>query len=120
MQEDLLCRFESGSCWVLNLGAIDYLTALDLQNDLVRCRIEGQIADTLLLLEHHPVITLGAYRGEKSMLVSKEELARRGISVVRTDRGGDITYHGPGQLVVYPILGLKERGRDVHRYVAVL
>lgn len=100
------------------LGSIDYTWAWELQRRLVQQRREGTIPDTLLLLEHiPPVITLGRATQREHLLVTREQLQGLGIQLVETDRGGDITYHGPGQLVGYPILDLREHGRDVHRYL---
>jgi lipoyl(octanoyl) transferase len=104
---------------VRRLGRIGYDTALELQNELVEQRRAGTIRDTLLLLEHPPVITLGARtRGKPTHIVATmEQLARQGVAVRETGRGGDVTYHGPGQLVGYPILDLNPDRRDVHKYV---
>jgi len=100
------------------LGSIDYAAAWELQRELVRQRREGAIPDTLLLLEHRPpVITLGRASHAEHLLVPPEKLLHMGIQVVETDRGGDVTYHGPGQLVGYPIMDLREHGRDVHLYL---
>ncbi len=105
------------SCQVRELGRIDYGTALDLQQRLVAERKEGSIPDQLLLLEHPHVITLGRNGHAQNLLASEEILSRAGISFYPTDRGGDITYHGPGQLVGYPIMDLREWKRDVGAYV---
>ena len=104
---------------VKRLGQIDYQAGLDLQAALVEERRAGRIGDTLLLLEHPPVITLGVKtrHGSKHIIASEEELARQGVTVHETGRGGDVTYHGPGQLVGYPIFDLKPDRCDVHRYV---
>jgi lipoyl(octanoyl) transferase len=91
---------------VLQLGTIDYATGLRLQQRLVELRKEGRIGDVLLLLEHTPVITLGRNAKSKNILASPEALARRGVEVFECDRGGDVTFHGPGQLVGYPIFDL--------------
>ena len=104
-------------CRVLRLGRIDYDEACRLQRDLCRQRLDGEIADTLLLLEHPPTITIGKSGQPANILVGRDELERQGVSLFFTDRGGDVTYHGPGQLVVYPIVDLRERNRDVHAYV---
>lgn len=103
------------------LGNIDYASAWQLQRDLVQQRRTGDIPDTLLLLEHQPpVITLGRAAHAEHLLKPPEDLQRMGIQLIETDRGGDITYHGPGQLVGYPILDLREHGRDVHLYLRQL
>jgi lipoyl(octanoyl) transferase len=93
---------------VLQLGTIDYATGLSLQERLVDLRKEGRIGDVLLLLEHSPVITLGRNGKQKNIVASPELLARRGVEVFESDRGGDVTFHGPGQLVGYPIFDLRE------------
>jgi lipoyl(octanoyl) transferase len=104
---------------VRRLGTLDYASALALQQQLVEDRRHGRVGDTVLLLEHPPVITLGVRnRGSRAhVVVSDDELAREGIAVHETGRGGDITYHGPGQLVGYPILDLRPDRCDVHKYV---
>jgi lipoyl(octanoyl) transferase len=102
---------------VRRLGLISYADALELQADLVARRRAGEIPDTLLLLEHPHVITLGSGAHEENVLVSPQERAARGIELFETGRGGDVTYHGPGQLVGYPILDLKPDRQDLHRYL---
>jgi lipoyl(octanoyl) transferase len=102
---------------VRRLGLIAYADALALQAELVAARRAGEIADTLLLLEHPHVITLGSGSHEENVLVSPEERAARGIELFATGRGGDVTYHGPGQLVGYPILDLKPDRQDLHSYL---
>jgi lipoyl(octanoyl) transferase len=92
---------------VLYLGRVEYSTALELQQTLVRLVKEGRITHTLLLLEHPPVITLGRNAGEKNIVASREFLAANGVELHETDRGGDVTFHGPGQLVGYPIFDLR-------------
>ena len=103
----------------MRLGLVPYRTALDLQAQLVEQRKAQQIPDQLVLLQHPPVITLGVkVRDDRTnVLVDSDELARQGVEVHETGRGGDVTFHGPGQLVGYPILDLNPDRRDVHRYV---
>ena len=104
---------------VRRLGRIDYQAGLDLQKELVEERRAGRIGDTLLLLEHPPVITLGVKTrlGPTNIVASAEQLEAEGVAVFETGRGGDVTYHGPGQLVGYPIFDLRPDRQDVHRYV---
>jgi lipoyl(octanoyl) transferase len=104
---------------VRRLGVVEYTAGLDLQRELVEDRRAGRIGDTLLLLEHPPVITLGVKtRGQPTHIVaSPDELTAAGVAVHETGRGGDVTYHGPGQLVGYPIFDLRPDRTDVHRYV---
>ncbi len=104
-------------CSVRELGRIAYGDALAMQQQIVAARKLGQTPDHLLLLEHPHVITLGRNGHPENLLASGEILARAGISFYPTDRGGDVTYHGPGQLVGYPILDLREWKRDVGAYV---
>lgn len=96
---------------------MDYRRALELQQELVAQRKQGLIADQLVLLEHPHVITLGRNGHLENLLASDEVLERAGISFYPTDRGGDVTYHGPGQLVGYPIMDLRGWKRDVGAYV---
>src|SRR4051794_30446609 len=104
---------------IRHLGLLDYDRALELQKQLVEERRAGTISDTLLLLEHPPVITLGVKtRGQATHIVATPDvLDREGVTVRETGRGGDVTYHGPGQLIGYPILDLNPHRCDVHRYV---
>ena len=104
-------------CTVLELGLIEYQEAYHLQRTLHQHRVEGKISDVLLLLEHPPTITIGKSGTLDNVLISRERLAQQGISLFFIDRGGDVTYHGPGQLVGYPILDLREREKDIHCYV---
>jgi len=105
------------SCCVLKLGRLDYARALERQAGLVAQRKRGEIPDHLLLLEHPHVITLGRNGHMENLLATEEVLSRSGIQFHPTDRGGDITYHGPGQLVGYPIMDLRDWKRDVGAYV---
>jgi lipoyl(octanoyl) transferase len=104
---------------VRRLGVISYADGLELQKQLVEQRKRGEIPDQLLLLEHPPVITLGVKsRNDRSHVIATEEtLEAEGVEVFETGRGGDVTYHGPGQVVGYPILDLKPDRCDVHQYV---
>jgi lipoyl(octanoyl) transferase len=102
------------------LGRIGYRDAWRLQKELVDQRAEGAIGDRLLLLEHDAVLTLGRQASEAHVLAKPRELARRGIEVIRVERGGEVTYHGPGQLVAYPIIRLGDRGLLVRPLVAAL
>ncbi len=108
-------------CAICSLpGLAPYADALAQQRALVERRLAGDIPDTLLLLEHPPTITLGRGTRDTDLLTPPDILAGRGIEVVRVDRGGEITYHGPGQLVGYPVLDLKGHGQDLHRYLRQL
>ncbi len=99
------------------LGLKPYREALRLQDECVRARAAGEIGDTLLLLEHSPVLTAGRGTGANSLKVDAETLSRHGLEVVSVTRGGDLTWHGPGQLVGYPICDLAARGYDLHRFL---
>jgi lipoyl(octanoyl) transferase len=104
---------------VRRLGVVPYADALELQKSLVEARKAGSLPDQLLLLQHPPVITLGVKaRNDRShVLATPERLDDEGVELFETGRGGDVTYHGPGQLVGYPILDLRPDRCDVHRYV---
>lgn len=104
----------------LDWGRTGYADAWQRQEDLVARRNAGEIGDTLVFTEHDPVYTLGVRKGaEQHMVWDEAELARRGIAVFKSNRGGDITYHGPGQLVGYPIVNLATR-KDLHAYLRLL
>jgi len=98
-------------------GVIPYGAALEMQDELVRRRREEVVPDQLVLLEHPHVITVGRGSREGHILASEEERTLRGVELFEAGRGGDVTYHGPGQLVGYPILALEEGRRDLHRYL---
>jgi len=112
---------EPRQCLLRNIGRIGYADALDLQHDLHSKCVAGEIPGILLLLEHDPVITMGVKSSsEGNVLAGPEALKRQGVELVKTDRGGDVTYHGPGQLVGYPIVRLRELGGDLHGYLRML
>lgn len=102
---------------IRRLGLVAYAEALELQAELVQSRRAAEIPDTLVLLQHPHVITLGSGSHEENLLLSSDQLKDRGIQLFETGRGGDVTYHGPGQLVGYPILDLKPDRCDLHRYL---
>jgi lipoyl(octanoyl) transferase len=105
---------------VLDWGRTGYADAWQRQEELVSRRNTGEATDTLVFTEHDPVYTLGVRKGaEQHMIWDEAELARRGIAVCKTNRGGDITYHGPGQIVGYPIVNLNAR-KDLHAYLRLL
>jgi len=103
--------------WVIQAGTVPYDEAVALQERIHAARREGSIPDVLLLLQHPAVITLGRSAHAENLLVDRDALERRGVQVRESARGGDVTYHGPGQLVGYPILDLTHHGKDVHRYL---
>lgn len=102
---------------VRRLGRVEYADGLSLLEAFRTARVAGLIPDTLLLLEHFPVLTLGRKGRRSDVLASAEKLAARDLEIFETDRGGEVTYHGPGQLVAYPIIDLSPDRRDVRRYV---
>lgn len=102
---------------VYKIGLVPYKTALDLQLRLLEKRKNEEIGDTLLLLEHPPTFTIGRKGDKEHLLINEKYLSERGIHFEEISRGGDITFHGPGQLVGYPIIDLKTKGRDVHKYL---
>jgi len=105
------------TCAVLDIGRISYREYVGFQAELMRRRIAGEIGDVLVLAEHDPVLTYGRDGGLDQILVPPATLRAEGIEVLPTDRGGNITYHGPGQLMVYPILDLRGHGQDIHLYL---
>ena len=107
-------------CEIHRLHLVTYENGMKLQQKLVELRQRDEIADQLLLLEHPPVITLGRGGDETNLLATPDHLAAEGVRFYETTRGGDITYHGPGQIVGYPILHLGENNRDVRKYVSAL
>lgn len=105
---------------VYRLGTVSYEKALECQKILLERRIAGKTRDSLLLLEHPPTVTTGRRGNTEHLLVRKEHLEKRGIAFHRASRGGDITFHGPGQLVGYPILNLRDHGTDVRGHMRKL
>jgi len=104
--------------WVVRQGVVSYAEALELQRRVAAARISGELSqDILLLLEHNPVVTLGRSSKEKHLVASGEFLAKRGVELFEVERGGDVTFHGPGQLVGYPIIDLKRHKQDLHWYL---
>jgi len=110
-------NFPERLCNFALLGTTDYEEALELQKKIAEARRDNRIEDTLLLLEHPPLITIGRSGSFKNILASKETLEKEGIRLYTVDRGGDVTYHGPGQLIGYPIMNLANYGKDIHSYV---
>jgi len=107
-------------CVACYLGLIPYELTLKLQQRLTQARAEADVPDVLLILQHPPVLTIGRFRGEEDIIAPREALIKEGIPIFHTNRGGGITYHGPGQLVGYPILNLKENGLGVRQYISKL
>jgi lipoate-protein ligase B len=104
--------------WTVPLGRLEYGEALELQRNVARDRISGAIPqDVLLLVEHPPVVTMGRAAKEKHLVASPEFLQSKGVELFEVERGGDVTFHGPGQLVGYPIIDLKRHRQDLHWYL---
>jgi lipoate-protein ligase B len=111
-------RRQPGGAYLYDLpGLTPYEDAVALMDELAAARSQGAVPDTVIVCEHPPVVTLGASADEAADAVSRTELAARGIAVAASDRGGRATYHGPGQLVCYPVLDLTDYGRDLRAYV---
>ena len=109
---------EARELWVVNLGTVPYEDALELQREMAKERISGAIPqDVLLLLERPPVVTMGRSAKSRHLVASKEFLSSRGVELFDVERGGDVTFHGPGQLVGYPIIDLKRHRQDLHWYL---
>lgn len=103
---------------VVNLGTMQYAEALDYQREIARQRISGELdQDLLLLVQHPPVVTLGRSSKQKNMISSPEFLSSKGVELFEVERGGDVTFHGPGQLVGYPIIDLTRHKQDLHWYL---
>ena len=106
--------------YIIDLGLMDYQKAWDLQHELWSKRVDGDLPDLLLILEHPHVITLGRRGNRRHLIASPNVLETMKIPIFHVERGGDVTYHGPGQMVVYPVLGLKEYGYRLIRYIGQL
>ncbi len=105
---------------VVDLGLLSYQDAYAVQVERVSAVREGTSPSTLFLVQHPPVLTLGAAFHEENLLLSREAYAEKGIEVEKTDRGGDVTFHGPGQLVAYPVFDLEPLGKDLHAWLRLL
>ena len=104
--------------WIVDLGRRAYEETLELQRAVARARISGEVEqDVMLLVEHPPVVTLGRASKDAHLLANSEQLAARGVQLFEVERGGDVTFHGPGQLVGYPIIDLKRHRQDLHWYL---
>lgn len=112
----ILAQDVGDGVWI-DLGVMEYGACWEVQRARAQSVQEGLLPDTLLLVRHPPVLTLGASFHEENLLLSRGEYSARGIQIERTDRGGDVTYHGPGQLVIYPIFDLSRHGRDLHAWM---
>lgn len=109
-----------GVLQIIEMGLLEYPRGLEIQEYFLMARQQHKIPDTLFLLEHPPVITIGRQGGWHNILTAEDRLIREGIRVYESNRGGDVTYHGPGQLVGYPIVSLEKYGKDVHAYYFML
>lgn len=119
MEKELIPQ-NTHQCLVYDVGNQGYHQTLEFQLDLhSRCKA-GDIPNAVILVEHNPVITLGAKADPQNLLLPMDLLKKAGIEVVQTDRGGDVTYHGPGQIVGYPIVNLRNTGNDVHNYLRLI
>ncbi len=102
---------------IMDLKRCDYLEAYRIQKHVLACRKRNEAADTLIFAEHHNVLTMGRSGSKKNILVPDDELAGNGLKVHNMDRGGDVTFHGEGQIVFYPVVDLKGRGRDIRMFI---
>jgi len=112
-----MCSRGHKKLFKINLGLTSYKDTWALQKQLVTLRYHSKLPDCLLLTEHQPVITLGRGAHPENLRETRENLSARGIDLVEVERGGDITFHGPGQIVIYPLIDLNNRGRDLHQYL---
>jgi lipoate-protein ligase B len=102
---------------LVDLGRIDYEESYKIQREMVRRRCSGEIEDSIILAEHNEIFTVGRTGEMDNVLISGDILSSSGLKVLRVDRGGDVTFHGPGQLIAYPIIDLKNAGRDLHSHL---
>jgi len=102
---------------ILDLGLTDYEDCYRIQKEFVRLRKLGEVDDSVIITEHNPVFTIGRSGSSDNLLVPESGLSELGVKVLNIDRGGDVTFHGPGQLVAYPIVDLKAAGKDLHGYL---
>ncbi len=116
----MMNQYTSKILYYSDLGLIDYRKAWDLQKDIFAKRLKNEVYDTFFLLEHPNTYTLGKVADKKNLISSKDFLIEHNINVLEIDRGGDITYHGPGQIVGYPIIDLKNWRKDTHLYLRLL
>lgn len=112
-----MCSRANKKIFRIDLGTTKYKATWDLQKRLAELRSRGKIPDCVILSEHYPVITLGRGASADNLLVSRAYLKENGIDLLEVERGGDITFHGPGQAVLYPIIDLRNRNCDVHQYL---
>ncbi len=110
-------RDRTNDLQVLDLGRVPYEKAWKYQKELVENRRRGEFGNSLVFVEHPPVLTLGRSWKRQNILADTPALTEKGVEIFKVERGGDVTYHGPGQVVGYPIVNLADRGRDLHRYL---
>ncbi len=108
------------NCKISDIGITDYKDCYNLQRQIHGEINNNKTGDRIIITEHNPVITIGRSGSRRNLLVSEEFLRSRNIEIVETDRGGDVTYHGPGQIVMYPVIDLKRHFKDVHKYLRYL
>ncbi|MEE8360486.1 MAG: lipoyl(octanoyl) transferase LipB [Candidatus Omnitrophota bacterium] len=109
--------FDKSIADIIDLGISEYREAYNVQREILRKRLSGIIDDTVIITEHKPVFTISRLGSKENLLATSDEIKDKGIELIEIDRGGDITFHGPGQLVMYPIIDLKGYSRDIHEYI---
>jgi len=114
------CKLNTAKCCTLKLGIVDYGKAYQLQKRLLQKHLQGKGSNFLLLLQHNPVITIGRSGSRSNILASRLALTAAGVEIYEIERGGDVTYHGPGQLTGYPIIDLRHFKQDIHWYLRQL